>query len=142
MNKIRRLHFASLLGSFGKNSRLYGRVTVYYPENIFIGENTTLNEGVILNARDNLFIGNDVHISAYVIINAGALDYIKKGTERQHISSPVIIEEGVWVASGAIINPGVTIGSNSVIGAGAVVTKDIPPNSVAVGVPAKVIKQI
>lgn len=58
------------------------------------------------------------------------------------ISSPVVIEDHVWVGSHTIIQRGVTIGTNSVIAAGSVVTKDIPPNSFAGGVPAKVIKEI
>ncbi|MBO5765373.1 MAG: acyltransferase, partial [Lentisphaeria bacterium] len=53
----------------------------------------------------------------------------------------ITIEDDVWIAGGVHINSGVTIGRGSVIGAGAVVTKDIPPMSVAVGVPAKVIKK-
>lgn len=59
-----------------------------------------------------------------------------------HINKKVIIHDGVWIYSGAIINPGVEIGKGSVIGAGAVVTKDIPPNLVAVGVPAQIIKNV
>lgn len=58
------------------------------------------------------------------------------------ISSPVVIEDRVWIGSRTIIQRGVTIGTNSVIAAGSVVTKDIPPNSFAGGVPAKVIKEI
>ena len=50
---------------------------------------------------------------------------------------PVTIKDGVWIGAGAIILPGVTIGENSVIGAGSVVTKDIPPNVVAVGCPCR-----
>ena len=53
---------------------------------------------------------------------------------------PVVIGDDVWLGRRAIILPGVCIGNGSIIGAGAVVTKDIPPFSVAVGVPAKVIK--
>jgi acetyltransferase-like isoleucine patch superfamily enzyme len=53
----------------------------------------------------------------------------------------VVIEENVWIGSNSVILPGVTIGKNSVIGAGAVVTKDIPPFSLAVGNPARVVKQ-
>lgn len=53
---------------------------------------------------------------------------------------PVIIGDDVWLGRRVIIMPGVTIGQGSVIGAGAVVTKDVPPYSVAVGVPAKVVK--
>ena len=52
----------------------------------------------------------------------------------------VVIGSNVWIGANAIVLPGVTIGKGSVIGAGIVVTKDIPPYSVAVGVPAKVIK--
>src|SRR5690625_4469398 len=55
---------------------------------------------------------------------------------------PITIEDNVWLGGGAIICPGVTIGENSIIGAGAVVTKDIPANVVAVGNPARVVKQL
>ncbi len=55
---------------------------------------------------------------------------------------PIRIEDEVWIGGGAILLPGVTIGKGSVIGAGAVVTRDIPPYSVAVDNPARVIKQI
>ncbi|NED55599.1 sugar O-acetyltransferase, partial [Micromonospora aurantiaca] len=57
-------------------------------------------------------------------------------------AQPIVIEDNVWLGGGAIVLPGVTIGTNSVIGAGAVVTKDVPPNVVAVGNPAKVIRHL
>jgi acetyltransferase-like isoleucine patch superfamily enzyme len=53
-----------------------------------------------------------------------------------------MIEEDCWLGTGAIILPGVHIGRGSIIGAGAVVTKDIPPLSLAVGIPARVVRQI
>lgn len=55
---------------------------------------------------------------------------------------PIIIEDNVWITMNSIILPGVTIGKNSIIGAGSIVTKSIPPNSLAAGNPAKVVKQI
>ena len=55
---------------------------------------------------------------------------------------PVTIEDGVWIGSGAVINPGITIGKNSVIGAGSIVTKDVPPDVVAVGNPCRVLRTI
>lgn len=58
------------------------------------------------------------------------------------VFAPVVIEENVWVGSNATILPGVTIGAGTVIGAGAVVTGDIPPRSLALGVPARVVRQI
>jgi acetyltransferase-like isoleucine patch superfamily enzyme len=57
-------------------------------------------------------------------------------------AKPIVIEKNVWIATGATILGGVTVGENSVVAAGAVVTKDVPPNSLAAGVPAKVIRSL
>lgn len=126
----------------GSDSFIARTVLIYCPENLEVGDNSTINEYVMLNARALLVIGDNVHISPFVIINTGGLDYKKILNERTHIEKPVIIEDGVWIGSGAIINPGVKIGKNSVIGAGAVVTSDIPENSIATGVPARANKSI
>lgn len=130
------------LGSFGIRANIFGNITVYYPENVYLGSGSSINYGSFLNARDKIIIGENVHISPCIIINTGGLEYKKNGESKKHFKKPVIIESGAWIGSGAIINPGVIIGKNSVIGAGAVVTKNIPDYSVAVGVPAKVIKKI
>lgn len=58
------------------------------------------------------------------------------------IASPVMIGDNVWIGGGSIINPGVVIGSNTVIGSGSVVTRSLPSNVLAAGVPAKVIREI
>lgn len=58
------------------------------------------------------------------------------------VVSPIVIESNVWIGAGATILPGVTIGENSVVAAGAVVTKDVPPNTIVGGVPAKFIKNV
>jgi acetyltransferase-like isoleucine patch superfamily enzyme len=63
-------------------------------------------------------------------------------TRNTTFASPVTLGKNVWIGSNATILPGVTIGDNSVIAAGAVVTKDVPENVVAAGVPAKVVKGI
>ena len=55
---------------------------------------------------------------------------------------PIVVGDNVWIGAGVQVMPGVTIGSNVVIGSGSIVTKDIPSNSVAVGNPCKVIRQI
>ena len=57
-------------------------------------------------------------------------------------SKPITIKKNCWICSGATIAGGVTIGENSIVAAGAVVTRDIPPNSIAGGVPAKVIRAL
>lgn len=125
--------------------KIYGKFLLQGdPKKIVIGRGVQINEGVILNARDKIIIGDNVTISARVQIHTGKLDigsynnFIKK----KHSSASVVIEDNVWIAAGAIISPGVRIGKNSVIGAGSVVTRDIPSNSFAAGVPARVIKKL
>ncbi len=126
-------------------TRIRGRFTVVgKPSNLKIGHFCSINEGVFINCRDNVIIGNNVTLSPYVQIHTGMLDiknysmFIKK----RHATKPVVIEDNVWIASSVIISPGVKIGKNSVIGAGSVVTRDIPPDSLAAGCPAKVIRKL
>jgi acetyltransferase-like isoleucine patch superfamily enzyme len=111
---------------------------------IKIGNNCTVNEFSILLGHGGLEIGNDVRIAPQVKIVAmnHVFDDPKKPIRLQDIRTIGIkIEDDVWLGVGATILDGVTIGKGSVIGAGAVVTKSIPQYSVAVGVPAKVMKE-
>lgn len=140
--RVRNYFWRKMFNSFGKGSNIFGKITVYRPENLSFGFHSTINKGCFLNARDLITIGDYVHISPCCILNTGGLDHTKIKQDRIHIHEPILIEDGVWIGSGVIVNPGVTIGENSVIGSGAVVTKDIPKNVVAVGVPARVIKTL
>lgn len=118
-------------------------ITFWFPWQITIGRNTSINTGCVIDGTGNVIIGNDVRIAAYVIINSVDHKFTDTDTPirmQAYIGAPVIIEDDVWIGANVIINKGVTIGKGSVIGAGSVVTKDIPPYSVAVGVPCKVIK--
>ena len=141
-NALRTFFWRNLFFEFGKNSRVLGSITTYFPKNVSLGKHSTLNEGVLLNARDKIFIGDNVHVSPGVLINTGSLDYQEVEEKRTHIKKPVMVDSGVWICSGAIINPGVTIGKNSVIAAGSVVVCDVPENVLMGGVPAKLIKYI
>lgn len=116
-----------------------------------------------INIGNNVSIGNDCHITS--INNILICDNVLMGmkvtiTDNSHgsnkfeeliiapvnrklySSGPIIIEEGVWIGDKVTILPNTRIGKNSIIGANAVVTGDIPSNSIAVGIPAKVIKTI
>ena len=87
-------------------------------------------------------LGEDVHITdgvKFITHDGGTLLYRDKIPDLE-ITKPIIVGNKVYIGNNVIILPGVTIGNNVIIGAGAVVTKNIPDNSVAVGVPAKVIK--
>ena len=86
---------------------------------------------------DNVNIGQNVTISG---LNHNYADPNKPISEQGVDTSPIIIEDNVWIGANSVVLPGILIGKNSIIGAGSVVTKDVPSYSVAVGNPAKVIK--
>lgn len=125
------------------------QVTVFIHKlrGVKIGTGSKINRTVIIDdSRPDLVdIGKNVWITAGVQILCHQRDISKyeKGKAVMHlplIYKKVVIEDGAHIGIGAIIMPGVTIGKGAVIGAGAVVTSDIPPYTVAVGAPAKVIK--
>lgn len=89
----------------------------------------TLGEGVLVNL--NCTIGHDSVVQAYCELSPGV-----------HVSGHVTLGPGGVLGTGAVVLPGVSIGANSVVGAGSVVTKDLPANVLAVGIPAKVIKEL
>jgi len=111
---------------------------------IKIGSYCTINRFTILGGHGGLEIGNNVLIAPNVTINAQNhifedpdIPIWKQGISKKGIK----IEDDVWIGAGVIILDGVTVGKGSVIGAGAVVSRNIPPYSVAVGVPARVVKR-
>jgi acetyltransferase-like isoleucine patch superfamily enzyme len=106
---------------------------------IEIGSNTVINRFTYLDGRFPLKIGNNVNISHYTIIQT--LTHDPDARDFRGVIGAVTIGDDVWIGTRATILQGVTIGKGAVIGAGAVVTKDIPPYAIAVGIPAKVIKE-
>jgi acetyltransferase-like isoleucine patch superfamily enzyme len=115
-----------------------------------IGDNVELNDFVHISAFSRIDIGDDVLIASKVYIsdlnhgNVGdgeAYDIGIPHRLQQIHASPIAIEENVWIGESVCILGGVKIGKGSIIGAMSVVTKSIPPHSIAVGNPAKVIKQ-
>ncbi len=131
--------------AIGANSYLYSSCVIKAVDGwIKMGHNCTVNEFAILHGDGGLEIGNDVRIAAQVRIIAmnHIYDDPKVPIHLQGIRAKgIIIEDDVWLGVGSTVLDGVTIGKGTVIGAGAVVTKNIPPYSIAVGVPAKVIKK-
>ncbi len=111
---------------------------------IKIGAESSINAFCVLLGYGGITIGRRVRIAAHTSIIAfnhnfseTELDIHRQG----YNTKGVVIEDNVWIGTGVRILDGVTIGQGSIVGAGSVVTKDIPENSVAVGVPAKVIKK-
>jgi acetyltransferase-like isoleucine patch superfamily enzyme len=130
--------------SIGKRSRIYsGAKILPYGGTITIGSSSTVNSYSILYGHGGLEIGDGVRIAAHCTIVPANHNFedpdeyiFQQGTTTEGIT----IEDDVWIGSGCQILDGVTIGRGSVIGAGSVVNENIPPYSIAVGTPAKVIK--
>jgi len=114
-----------------------------YGGEITIGNNTSINSFCHLNGCGGLKIGNDVRIAAHCMLipaNHNFDDVDKPIYLQGQTQKGIVIEDDVWLGAGVKVLDGVTIGKGSVIGAGSVVSKTIPPYSIAVGVPAKVIR--
>ena len=111
-----------------------------------IGKNVQINDSCHIAALDSISIGDNVLIASQVYISDhdhGGVSKVELEVlpkDRPLIFSPVIIEDNVWIGEKVVILKGVRIGKGAVIGAGAVVTRDVPAYSVAVGIPARVIK--
>ena len=106
-------------------------------DNVFINFNCTILDAAAVSIGNDVLIGPNVQLYSAThptdsAVRAKGLEYAK----------PISIENNVWVGGSVVICPGVTIGARSVIGAGSVVTKDIPPDTVAAGNPCKIIKQV
>lgn len=109
---------------------------------IRVGHRVVINQNCTLYALGGISIGDKVMIGPNVsIITSG--HPVEPSQRRAYlIGKPVVIENNVWIAAGVTIIGGVTVGENSVIAAGAVVTKDVPPNSLVGGNPAAIIRSI
>ena len=138
--KLRRFFAKRVLKSMGKQVNI--EKGAYFSSLCSLGDFS----GIGVNAE----INGDVTIGAHVMMGPNVTVYTTNHeTSRTDIpmwqqgetpSRPVVIEDDVWIGKNVIILPGVTIGKGSIIGAGAIVTKSVPPYSVACGNPAKVVK--
>lgn len=109
---------------------------------IKIGKYCLITPGVRIMAAESIHIGDACMIAHGVYISDADWHGIYDRAEPVGNTKPVILEDNVWIGDSAIICKGVTVGKNSIIGAGAVVTKNVPPNSIFAGNPAKLVKTL
>lgn len=134
------LRFKALVPNSGVGSFYNSDIQIKYGENVEIGDYVKIGGGCTLGAMSKITIGNNVTISKGVTIESAGLD-MTTSMPYKHKSKPIVIKDGVWVASNVIILGGVTIGNNSVIGAGVVLTKDVSPNSIIIGYGSRILNK-
>ncbi len=141
----------------GEYVTLYGTLQSQHHGKIIMGNYTRLGKNSNIRCVNKVVIGDYTAIANNVVISDNGnhpIDPVFRRKMKEDAldgdmrlwkhsdHAPVIIGENVWVCEGARINRGVTIGDNAIIAAGAIVTKDIPANTIAAGIPAKVIRSI
>ncbi|MUL64169.1 maltose acetyltransferase [Mycobacterium sp. CBMA 234] len=132
-----------LLGTFGENSEIRPPLQCDYGYQTTVGARTFANWGLILLDVAKISIGDDVQIGPNVQLLT-ATHPLEPGPRRDkwEAAEPIVIGDNVWLGGGVIVCPGVTIGADTVVGAGSVVTRDLPPRVLAVGSPARVVRQL
>ncbi|MCB0109633.1 MAG: hypothetical protein KDE53_27110 [Caldilineaceae bacterium] len=108
-----------------------------------IGPGTYINYGCSIAASQYVRIGANCNLGTSVLLMDNDFHCLEpERRQEKPPSAPIVLEENVWLGARVIVLRGVTIGTGSVVGAGSVVTKDIPPRCVAVGMPARVIREL
>lgn len=143
-----------LFGSIGTNVSVGLPFLCDYGRNIYIGSRVSVNMNCTFVDCNQIIIGDDVLIASNVQLYTATHpvelqerltpDWTPEKEEYfcRTYALPIKIGNGCWLGGGVIVLPGVTIGDGAVIGAGSVVTRDIPQNTVAVGNPCRVIREI
>ena len=133
----------NLLAEIGENCYIEPPLHANWGKYTHFGNNVYANLNLTLVDDTDIFVGDNVMFGPNVIIATAGHPVDPPLREKvAQFNIPVRIGKNVWIGAGAIVLPGVTIGDHSVIGAGSVVTKDIPPNVVAVGNPCRVLREI
>ena len=140
---IARYLLAQVIGSVGEGVDIRPPLRVDYGHNITIGDGSWVNFGLTALDVAPIVIGQDVLIGPNCSLYT-AIHPTEPGPRRAKWESaaPITLGDNVWLGGSVVVCPGVTIGENSIVGAGAVVTRDVPANSIAVGNPARVIRAL
>ena len=125
----------------GKGFKMFPPFYTDFGKNIHIGDNVFINACCHFQDHGGVYIGDCCQIGHNVVF--ATLNHGLKPEDRRTMTpAPIRLGKNVWVGSNSTILQGVTVGDNAVIAAGAVVTKDVPANTVVGGVPARMLKEI
>lgn len=137
-----RLLFSELIGkNVDKTFRLFPPFYTDCGKNIHVGKNVFINSCCCFQDQGGIVIDDDALIGHNVVLATLNHDFVPENRKTM-IPAPIRIGKNVWIGANSTIIGGVTIGDNSVVAAGAVVTKNVPPNVIVGGVPAKIIKTL
>ena len=142
-NKLRRMVLKKLIHDMDDSTSFSTDVKLLCPQKISLGENVGIANNVILDCRGSVKIGNDTIIGFETVILTSTHQHKNKKVPIKNqgmYRKSITIGNDVWIGARTIIMPGVTINNGAIIGANSVVTKDVPPNAIMGGVPAKLIK--
>ena len=139
---IRYICVKRLAASCGENVAVYPGVYLSDLDGLHLGSNIKIGEMCFIGASGGVVIEDDVSLAHATTVLTEEHDYTQPGPLRETplVFDEVRIRRGVWIGAGVRITAGTEIGEGSVVGAGAVVTHDVPPFSVAAGVPARVLR--
>jgi maltose O-acetyltransferase len=139
----RRTILAELIGELGEDVVIRPPLMMDLGYQTSIGDRTFINAGAVILDVARVAIGEACQIgpNVQILTPTHPLDPDPRG-DGWEAAEPITIGDNVWLGGGVIVCPGVTIGSDTVVGAGAVVTKDLPDRVLAVGNPARVIRQL
>lgn len=139
----RRRLLTGLLGGLGEGSEIRPPLHCDYGYQTRIGARCFANFGLVVLDVAPVTIGDDVQIGPYVqLLTATHPLDPQARRDKWEYAEPITIEENVWLGGGVIVGPGVTIGANTVVGAGSVVIRDLEPNVVAIGSPARTVRHL
>ena len=124
----------------GSGVTMRANTNISFPWRLSIGDHVWIGEDVGILSLAQVTIGSNVCISQRAYLCTGSHDFRRE--DFALITRPITIHDGVWVAAAAFISPGVIIGEGAVVSAGAVIKQDVPPNCLAEGNPAAVVKLI
>jgi maltose O-acetyltransferase len=133
----------ALFGQVGADVEVEPPLSCDYGINVSIGDRSFINYGGVILDCAAITIGADVQIGPNVqlLTPTHPLDPAVRRT-RVESAAPIVIHDGVWLGGGVIVGPGVTIGADTVVGAGSVVLRDLPAGVLAVGNPARVVREL